>query len=477
LIDNSASIEKLILSNLITNNEFFIRTIPHIKGAYFTSPVQRIAYAFISDYFDNYNKQPSYNALAVIINTSTSMTEQLHGDSHTLIQSLSKLEPEVDVDWLVDRTEEFCKSSAVRNAIKKSTVIYAGESDETIDAIPDIMKDALSVSFDTDIGHRYIGDYEKRHEYYNRIEYKVPFAIEMLNKVTNGGATPKTLNIVMAPPNTGKTMFMANLAVGYLREGKNVLYITLEMAEEEIGKRIDANVLDIQMDSLEKMSAERYKHAIEKATGLIKGELIIKEYPTSGANVNHFTSYLRDLELKEGFKPDCVFVDYMGITSSVRVKAADNMYSYQKSVAEELRGFAQENELILWTAVQTNRAGWGASDINMENVAESAGTAATCDFMVALIATDESRALGKITIKQVKSRYGDKDKFPKFDVDYIPDRQRVGDSITQPMGQTSVKPLKGIANKPAPNPFVATPSPPTGSTPTQVTNALDEFKW
>lgn len=341
------------------------------------------------------------------------------------IKSLSNA-PE-DLQWLVDNTEKFCQDKALYNAMSRAIEIQSNAelpNDEQnnkipdVGAIPDLLRDALAICFDTSVGHDYFEDYETRWDNYHRKSSKIPFGIDIMNRITQGGVERKTLNLIMAGVNVGKSLTLCALAADYLSKGQNVLYISMEMSEEAVSKRIDANLMDISMDDFETLTGGSYKQKIQSIAGRNKiGKLIIKQFPTGGASVNHFNALMEELKTKKGWKPDVVMVDYLGICASSRIKVfSENSYALIKAIAEELRGFAIRHDVAVWSGAQTNRNGWNSSDIEMGDIAESAGLAATADFILALMENDELAQMGKYLAKQIKSRYGNKAINNKFEL-------------------------------------------------------------
>jgi replicative DNA helicase len=403
------SIETLILSNLIHNCDYVRRVIPFIKGEYFTENTHKIIYKEISEFTAKYSSPPSKEAIIISLGNDKTLNQSEFDDAVSYVDKLPATQ-EQELTWLVDKTEQFCKEKAVYNAIMESIHIIDGRSKEkTENAIPYILSDALSVSFDTHIGHDYIEDSDERFEFYHRVESKIPFDLDFFNTITNGGTPQKTLNIVMAGTGVGKSLFMCHHAANCLSQNKNVLYITCEMAEERIAERIDANIMDITMDELKELPKQIYESKIRKNTSGISGKLIIKEYPTASANANHFKSLLDELKLKKKFIPDIIFIDYLNICSSSRLRQGSNVNSYTfiKSIAEELRGLAVEYNVPIFSATQTNRSGFSNTDVGLEDTSESFGLPATADFMFALIATDELDEQNQVLVKQLKNRYND----------------------------------------------------------------------
>ena len=402
------SIEKTALSNLISNENYARKVIPFIKGDYFDVREERIVFEEILKFVDKYNKIPTKTSLGIEVENRKDLTETDHKKIVELIQTLDA--SDVDFDWLVDTTEKFCKDKAIYNAIVDGIKIIDGKDEKrNPDAIPEILTEALGVSFDNSVGHDYLGDSDNRFDFYHKIEEKIPFDLEFFNKVTKGGLPPKTLNIALAGTGVGKSLFMCHVASSCLSQGKNVLYITLEMAEERIAERIDANLMNITIDDLHDLPKKMFQDKISRITKKTSGKLIVKEYPTASAHSGHFRGLIKELAIKKSFKPDIVFVDYLNICASSRFKGAQNVnsYMYVKAIAEELRGLAVETNVPFMSATQTTRTGFVSSDIGLEDTSESFGLPATADFMFALISTEELEDLNQICIKQLKNRYND----------------------------------------------------------------------
>jgi len=404
------SIEFVVLENLIYNDEYSRRVVPFLKSEYFHNKQEKVLFESIRDFVLQYNSLPTKEAISINLDKSKSITEDEYKSISDLLDSIEKKESLPDQEWLLKETENFCKDKAVYNAIMESIHIIDGKSaSKTENAIPHILSDALSVSFDTHIGHDYIEDSDERFEFYHRVEQKVPFDLDFLNTITGGGTTPKTLNIIMAGTGVGKSLFMCHHAASCLSQNLNVLYITCEMAEERIAERIDANLMNITMDDLKDLPKQMYDSKLNTKTAGITGKLIIKEYPTATANANHFRILLDELAMKKKFKPDIIFIDYLNICASARLKSGGNIntYQYVKSIAEELRGLAVEYNVPLWSATQTNRTGFSSTDVSLEDTSESFGLPATADFMIALIATEELDEQNQVLVKQLKNRYND----------------------------------------------------------------------
>jgi len=402
--------EKVILQNLISNDEYSRRVIPFIKDEYFHNKIDKKVFSIIREYIISYNGIPTKEAIVLSLQKDNTINEDEYKDAISLVEDISQEHKEPDLNWITEETERFCKDKAIYNAIMESIHIIDGKSNtQTENAIPNILSDALSVSFDTHIGHDYIEDSDERFEFYHRVEKRVPFDLDFFNTITNGGTPQKTLNIVMAGTGVGKSLFMCHHAANCLSQNLNVLYITCEMAEERIAERIDANLMDITMDDLKDLPKQMYDSKLNTMTAGISGKLIIKEYPTATANSNHFRILLDELNIKKKFKPDIIFIDYLNICASARLKNGGNIntYQYVKSIAEELRGLAVEYNVPVWSATQTNRTGFSSSDVGLEDTSESFGLPATADFMVALISTEELDEQNQVLVKQLKNRYND----------------------------------------------------------------------
>ena len=404
-----SDLSKLILSNLAYNDSFSRRVAPFLKGEYFESFADKTIFNIISNFIREYNTTPSRDAIVVCLDKKTDLNEQTYKNCKELVDSLS-VDEKTDETWLVTETENFCKEKAVYNAIMESIHIIDGKSEsKTANAIPEILSEALSVSFDTHIGHDYLEDSDQRYDFYHRVESKIAFDLDFMNRITKGGTPQKTLNIIMAGTGVGKSMFLCHHAAACLAQNQNVLYITCEMAEERIAERIDANILDITMEDLGQLPREMYRKRLEKLAGHVRGKLIIKEYPTSSASVSHFKNLLDELWLKKKFKPDIIFVDYLNICASSRLRnnGSVNSYTYIKAIAEELRGLAIERGVPIFSATQVNRTGFTNSDMGLEDTSESFGLPQTADLMLALISTEELEERNQIMVKQLKNRYND----------------------------------------------------------------------
>lgn len=410
------NIELVILQNLIYNDEFSRKVAPFLKKEYFHDQIERLVFSTIQDFISTYNALPTKEAIVIDLDKKTSLTEPQFEELGKLMESLTD-EDVPELEWLSSQTEDFCKDKAVYNAIMESIHILEDKSEsKTANAIPEILSDALAVSFDTHIGHDYIEDAEERYDFYHRVEKKVPFDLEFFNTITGGGTPQKTLNIIMAGTGVGKSLFLCHHAANCLTQNQNVLYITCEMAEERIAERIDANLFDMTIDDVQDLPRQMYYKKLEGFKTHLKGKLIVKEYPTATANVNHFRALLDELWMKKQFKPDIIFIDYLNICASARLKngANVNSYTYIKAIAEELRGMAVERSVPVFSATQVNRTGFNNSDVGLEDTSESFGLPATADFMIALISTEELEENNQIMVKQLKNRYNDVASNKKF---------------------------------------------------------------
>lgn len=408
-------IEQKILSNLIFDENYCRKVIPFIKKEYFADRKEVILADEIVSFFTKYNKPASKEILQIEVSNRKDLNDKELAELGDFINTLSQ-EP-VNEDWMLEHTEKFCKDRAIYNGVLSAIRIIDGnDKHHTQDAIPSILSDALAVSFDNHIGHDYLDDHNERYDFYHRVEEKIPFDLEMFNKITKGGLSKKTLNIALAGTGVGKSLFMCHVGAGCLVQGKNVLYITMEMAEERIAERIDANLLNLTMDELKVIDRDIYESRIAKITSKTKGKLIVKEYPTAGAHSGHFRALLEELKLKREFKPDIIFIDYLNICASQRMKQGGsiNSYTYIKSIAEELRGLAVEYNVPIVSATQTTRSGFTNSDPGLEDTSESFGLPATADFMFALVSNEELEGLNQIIVKQLKNRYNDPGFYKRF---------------------------------------------------------------
>ena len=420
-------IENTILENLVLNEEYSRKVIPFLSDEYFSDKTERVIFTSIRDFVNSYNGVPTKEVLHISLSDRKDLTEDEYNKTTEIINSFSNREE--NVEWLVDQTEKFCKDKSVYNAIMESIHIIDGKSTKTENSIPEILSDALAVSFDTHIGHDYIEDSEERYESYHKTESRVPFDLEFFNIISNGGTPQKTLNVILAGTGVGKSLFMCHHAANCLTPNLNVLYITCEMAEEKIAERIDANLMDITLDDLKELPKEMYDKKLNRAVSNISGKLIVKEYPTATANANHFRILLDELKIKKRFIPDIIFIDYLNICASSRLKTGGNVnsYTYIKSIAEELRGLAVENNVPVFTATQTNRSGFTNTDVGLEDTSESFGLPATADFMFAIISTEELEEQGQVLVKQLKNRYNDAFSNKKFVVGITRAKMKLSD--------------------------------------------------
>ena len=404
----SQTIERTALTQLVTNEQYARKVLPFMKGDYFSDKTERTVFEEITKFVDKYNKIPTQTSLEIEVSGRKDLNEEEFKKVVAVIQTLESTD--VDFDWLVNTTEQFCKDKAVYNAIVEGISIIDGKDKHRgPDAIPNILTDALAVGFDNRVGHDYLVDADDRFDFYHTVEEKIPFDLEFFNRITKGGLPPKTLNIALAGTGVGKSLFMCHMAANCLSMGKNVLYITLEMAEERIAERIDANLMNISMEDLHDLPKSMYDNKIAKIIKSTSGKLIVKEYPTASAHTGHFRGLIKELAIKKSLKPDIVFVDYLNICASTRYKGQSNVnsYMYIKAIAEELRGLAVEINVPIMSATQTTRSGFTNSDIGLEDTSESFGLPATADLMFALISNEELDELNQIAVKQLKNRYND----------------------------------------------------------------------
>tara|TARA_R100001463_G_scaffold403_12_gene1795 strand:- start:5930 stop:7306 length:1377 start_codon:yes stop_codon:yes gene_type:complete len=397
-----------ILQNLIHDEKYTRQVIPFIQSDYFEDRSDKVVFEEVSNFLDKYDKLPTKEALHIEVQKRVDITEDEFSKIEQLVSSLS--ESGSDSQWVLDTTESWCKERAIYLALMKSIQIADGQDDKRQpDAIPSILSEALAVGFDQHVGHDYLADSEDRYAYYHKVERKIPFDLDYFNKITSGGLSDKTLNIALAGTGVGKSLFMCHVAASVLTQGKNVLYITLEMAEEKIAERIDANLLDVNIRDIQELPKQVFDKKINKIGSKTKGKLIVKEYPTASAHAGHFKALLQELKLKKSFKPDIIFIDYLNICASSRYRGAVNVnsYSYVKAIAEELRGLAVEASVPLFSATQTTRSGFASSDPNLTDTSESFGLPATADLMFALVSTEDMENLNQIMVKQLKNRYND----------------------------------------------------------------------
>jgi len=403
----SDRIETTIISSLFFNENFTRKALPFIQADYFTNSEESILFTEIEKFVESYKNLPTKDTILIELGGRKDLTEEQLKNIKQLVAGAN--DDKVDLQWLLDTTEKWCKDRAVHNAVLSGIKILDNKDQKrTPEAIPGILSDALAVSFDNHIGHDYLQDAEKRYDWYHTKEKKFKFDLDFFNRITKGGVPSKTLNIALAGTGVGKSLFMCHVASSFLTQGKNVLYITLEMAEERIAERIDANLFDIPMEDIRDMPKQLYDNKVDKLNAKTKGQLIIKEYPTASAHSGHFRALINELTLKKSFKPDVVFIDYLNICASARFKGGNiSSYFYIKAIAEELRGLAVEFDMPIFSATQTTRTGFASTDIGLEDTSESFGLPATADFMFALMSNEELEALGQMKVKQLKNRYND----------------------------------------------------------------------
>jgi replicative DNA helicase len=409
------TLEEVILSNLIYNENFCRKALPHIKSDYFQGS-DRSVYELITSFIEKYNKLPDTKVLSIEFQKSDLAGNQDANEIHSIITGLE--DESTDSDWLVDTTEKWCKDRALHLAVMECITIIDGKhQDKAEGAMPDILDKALGVTFNTEVGHDYIDQSDSRFDFYHLDEKKMPFDLEMLNKITNGGVPNKTLNCILAGTGVGKSLAMCHFASSALAQGKNVLYITLEMAEKRIAERIDANLMDVRIDQLKNLTKEKFDSKIDGISKKTQGKLIVKEYPTASAHSGHFRALLTELKMKKKFMPDVIYIDYLNICASSRIKGLSggvNTYSLIKSIAEELRGLAVEFDVPIWSATQVTRGGFDNSDIELTDTSESFGLPATCDLMIALISNEQLENMNQVMVKQLKNRYNDITSLKRF---------------------------------------------------------------
>jgi len=402
-------LEQTILQNLLTNEPYMRKVIPFIKKEYFEG-TYRLLFNEVVRFISKYNKLPTLDAFKIEIDQSDKFNEQTYGHAVDVLPYIFEKKDE-NQQWLLDTTEKWCQDRAIYLAIMESISVIDGKHQKlTKNSLPDILQNALAVSFDTNIGHDYLENVDERYAFYHEQEERIPFDLDYFNRITKGGLPNKTLNIALAGTGVGKSLFMCHCAASALSQGRNVLYITMEMAEERIAERIDANLMNVPIDQLENMSKNMFRDRVENIAKKTNGKLIIKEYPTGQAHSSHFRALLNELKLKKKFVPELIFIDYLNICASSRMKGmggAINSYSYIKSIAEEIRGLAVEFDVPIVSATQTTRSGYSNSDVGLEDTSESFGLPATADLMFALISNDELASLGQIMVKQLKNRYND----------------------------------------------------------------------
>ena len=425
-------LERTILKNLIYNEEFTRKVLPFIKPEYFSDQIEKLVFKEVFEFVNKYKNLPTHEALVINFTEAKSLTEPQVKESIELLNDIQQDKNEkVELKWLTEHTEKFCQDKAIYNAIMESvTILDDKNGKKSKGEIPQLLADALGVSFDSNVGHDYMQDFDERYDFYHRVESRIKFDLDIFNKITKGGLPIKTLNIALAGTGVGKSLFMCHCAAGALSQGNNVLYITLEMAEEKIAERIDANLLNITMDELYTIPKDDYERKFSALKNKVQGKLIIKEYPTAGASTLHFRALLNELALKKNFRPDIIFIDYLNICASSRIKPGGNVnsYTYIKSIAEELRGLAVEFNLPVVSATQTTRSGYSNSDVDLTDTSESFGLPATADFMFALITNEELENLGQIMVKQLKNRYSDPNYYKRFVVGVDRSKMRLYDT-------------------------------------------------
>tara|TARA_A200000159_G_C7337955_1_gene345872 strand:- start:2805 stop:4181 length:1377 start_codon:yes stop_codon:yes gene_type:complete len=412
----SDNLNRTILRSLLTNESYLRKVIPFLKPNYFEGPL-KVIFKQIGAFVDKHNVLPTLEAFRIDLEQDERMSDDMFTEISAMLPEIFS-PTDIDEDFLLDKTEKWCQERAIHIGLMKSIDILDGKDDKlTKNAIPDILSEALGVAFDSNVGHDYIDNAEERFDFYNRKEERMPFDLHYLNEITKGGLPDKTLNVILAGTGVGKSLIMCHMGANAMLQGKNVLYITMEMAEERIAERIDANLLDVPIDQLDKMSKPMFTEKVDKLKSKTVGKLIVKEYPTGAAHSSHFRGLLKELKLKRSFEPDIIFIDYLNICSSSRMKSmggAINSYTYIKAIAEELRGLAVECSVPLVTATQTTRSGYGSSDPGLEDTSESFGLPATADLMFALISNEELDQSGQIMVKQLKNRYNDPGKHKRF---------------------------------------------------------------
>ncbi len=432
------NLEQTILRNLLTNEEYTRRVLPFLVPDYFDG-VYKDLFKEVAKFVSKYNKIPTLESFKIEIDESGKLSEENYRQGMELLPNIFTPESE-NLDWLIERTEKWCQDRSVYNAVMESISIIDGKH-ATLkkNAIPDVLSKALGVSFDTNIGHDYLEQVDERYDFYHEQEERIPFDLDNFNKITKGGLPNKTLNIALAGTGVGKSLFMCHCASNILSQGRNVLYITMEMAEERIAERIDANLLNIPIDQIENLSKDMFRDKVSQINAKTEGKLIIKEYPTGQANTSHFRALLNELKLKKNFVPEIIFIDYLNICASSRMKmigGAVNSYSYIKSIAEEMRGLAVEFNVPIMSATQTNRSGFSSDDPGLEDTSESFGLPATADLMFALISNDELNSMGKILVKQLKNRYNDPTKYNRFTLKVDRSKMKLEDDDNQNMVTT-----------------------------------------
>ena len=443
-------IEHTILNNLFFNEDFTRKAIPFLKETYFPKRDEKILFSEVSKFLHTYNNLPTKETILIELNNRKDLNETEYKDVKELVASISQ--EDTDLKWLTDTTEKFCKDRAVHNAVLEGITILEGkDKTRTPESLPSLLSDALGVSFDKHVGHDYIEDAQERFDWYHTKEKRYPFDLSYFNRITKGGIPSKTLNIALAGTGVGKSLFMCHAASAFLTQGLNVLYITLEMAEERIAERIDANLFDISMDDIRSMPKDLYDSKVKKLEDKTNGRLVIKEYPTASAHSGHFKALINELALKKSFKPQVIFIDYLNICASARFKGGNiSSYFYIKAIAEELRGLAVEHDVPIFSATQTTRTGFVSTDIGLEDTSESFGLPATADFMFALMSNEELEGLGQMKVKQLKNRYNDPGINRSFIIGVDRAKMRLYDTENSAQNIVGGKELKQEENYPSP---------------------------
>lgn len=427
-------ISNTVLESLVSNDDFVISALPYIKEEYFEDSWQRSMFRTIKEYIEKHHNRPDQDVILIDIEKQKGVTDDDYAAIVELTESWKNKPSDKTLTWLVDESEAWCQNRAFYLAVKESTKTLDDSKSKDRGQLPELMRDALGVSFATQIGHDFFADWEERWTYYTDKQEQIPFDLDLLNEMTNGGVKKKTLNIVMGGIHTGKTRFLCHVAASYMAMGLNVVYFTLEMSENEISKRIDANMLGIEMDHLEKMSKDAYGKAIGGARKKTKGEIVVKEFPTASGHAGHFRHVLRELKLKKDFTTDVIMIDYINICASSRAKMGTNTNTFITMIAQELRGLGQEFNIPVWSATQVNRAAYGSSDLELDDVAEAWGLPAIADWLGAIIVSDELIAMNQFVIKQLKSRYSDKNILPKGLINYENTLMRMTNAAQQISG-------------------------------------------
>ena len=450
-------LEQIILKNLIYNEEYTRKVLPFIRSDYFSDQSDKVLFKEIFEFVNQYKNLPTHESLVINITEKAQLTDAQVKGSLELLKAIESTKTEkVEMQWLTEQTEKFCQDKAIYNAIMESVSILDDKtSGKSKGEIPQMLADALGVSFDSNVGHDYLNDSSNRFDSYHKTEARIAFDLDIFNKITKGGLPIKTLNVALAGTGVGKSLFMCHCAAGAISQGSNVLYITMEMAEEKIAERIDANLLNVTMDELHVIPREDYERKFSVVKNKVQGKLIIKEYPTASASALHFRALLNELALKKNFRPDIIFIDYLNICASSRIKPGGsvNSYTYIKSIAEELRGLAVEFKLPVVTATQTTRSGYSNSDVDLTDTSESFGLPATADFMFALITNEELEQLNQIMVKQLKNRYSDLNYYKRFMVGVDRSKMRLYDTEQSAQndivdsGQVQDKPLNTFGNR------------------------------